>query len=165
MENYEALKQSADAHYIAKEYGAAIKDYTELIDSGLKDTGVYYNRGVAYYETKEYIRAVADLEQAVALNPGAKSFKKMLKAAQFAAKPSGFFMTLFGTRLARALEFIGGALIIIGLLAVISGIGGAALGGDVSSLISGIVVGGLAFLLFWKVYEFRSIYLGKYKAK
>lgn len=58
----------ADAYYKLKDYKSAITAYTEA--SKLKETGpLYHFRGLAYAELKDQVRAVADYEKAVKLDP------------------------------------------------------------------------------------------------
>ena len=50
-----------------KNYDKAIQTYTEIINRDNKLQLPYYNRGLAYVATKQYIKALADLNKVMAL--------------------------------------------------------------------------------------------------
>lgn len=62
-------KQDADAEYQKGNYQQAIKDYEDLLQSGVS-AELYYNLGNAYYRTDNITKAVLAYERAHLLSPG-----------------------------------------------------------------------------------------------
>ena len=62
-------KQNADTEYRKGNYQQAIKDYEELLKSGIS-ADVYYNLGNAYYRTDNITQAVLAYERAHLISPG-----------------------------------------------------------------------------------------------
>jgi TPR repeat protein len=86
-----ALMRRGAAKYNAKEFGAAIADYTEVITGNPKNAAAWFNRGSAYYGAGDQSRALADWEMAAIVAPGNAKYQETLKKAQAAAnqKPEG----------------------------------------------------------------------------
>jgi tetratricopeptide (TPR) repeat protein len=80
----EALVQRATAHYQAKEFDAAIADYTKVIGADPKNAVVWYNRGCAWHGKGDRARALADWEQATALAPDNVRYQETLKKVRAA---------------------------------------------------------------------------------
>lgn len=57
------------ANYQQKKYDAAIKDYTEALDSDPSDAVIYYNRGLAYADAGRRKEAIADFTRALEKKP------------------------------------------------------------------------------------------------
>ncbi len=51
------------------EYVSAIDDYTKAIEFEKNDADLYNSRGVAYYNTDNLDKALADYDQAIKLDP------------------------------------------------------------------------------------------------
>ena len=56
-------------HYYAKEYEAAIEDYSVAIDYDPNSSIAYYNRGSAYNSLGKYDTAIADYNKAISITP------------------------------------------------------------------------------------------------
>lgn len=74
-------KQNADTEYQKGNYQQAIKDYEELLKSGVS-ADIYYNLGNAYYRTDNITRAVLAYERAHLLSPGDDDIKFNLDFAR-----------------------------------------------------------------------------------
>jgi signal transduction histidine kinase len=53
-----------------RDYPAAVTAFTEAIERYHGDSRAYANRGTVYFYLEEHDRAIADLRQAIAINPG-----------------------------------------------------------------------------------------------
>lgn len=57
------------AYYYAKNFEAAILDFSIAIDLDSLDFEAYYNRGIIFYKQKKYPLAINDFEESIAINP------------------------------------------------------------------------------------------------
>lgn len=71
-------KQNADDEYQRGNYQQAIKDYEELLKTGVS-ADIYYNLGNAYYRTDNITKAVLSYERARLLSPGDEDINFNLK--------------------------------------------------------------------------------------
>ncbi len=79
-------------YYKSGEFKLAIKDLSQLIESGSDSPFVYHNRGLLYLQNKEYKFAVQDLSKAIENSPmpflsfqlRAKAYRKLGKTAEAA---------------------------------------------------------------------------------
>lgn len=62
-------KENSDAEYVKGNYQQAIKDYQELLKSGVSPE-IYYNLGNAYFRTDNLTQAILAYERARLLSPG-----------------------------------------------------------------------------------------------
>ena len=62
-------KQNADDEYAKGNYQQAIKDYQEILKTGVSSE-IYYNLGNAYYRTDNITQALLAYERALQLSPG-----------------------------------------------------------------------------------------------
>lgn len=67
--SFAVTKENADREYQKGNYQQAIKDYQELLKSGVS-AALYYNLGNAYYRTDNITQAVLAYERAAMLSPG-----------------------------------------------------------------------------------------------
>ena len=74
-------KDNADAEYLKGNYQQAIKDYEELLKSGVS-ADLYYNLGNAYYRTDNITRAILNYERAYELSPGDEDIRFNLQLAR-----------------------------------------------------------------------------------
>jgi len=74
-------KQQADEAYKRGNYQEAIRDYSELLKSGVS-ADVYYNLGNAYFRTDNVTQAVLAYERAYKLSPGDGSIRYNLDFAR-----------------------------------------------------------------------------------
>ena len=74
-------KANADSAYARQQYQQAIKDYEELLQSGVS-ADLYYNLGNAYYRTDNITRAVLNYERALLLSPGDRDIRFNLQMAR-----------------------------------------------------------------------------------
>lgn len=74
-------KQNADTEYRKGNYQQAIKDYEELLRSGIS-ADLYYNLGNAYFRTDNITRAVLSYERARLLSPGDEDINFNLQFAR-----------------------------------------------------------------------------------
>ena len=74
-------KLNADTEYQRGNYQQAIKDYEELLKTGVS-ADVYYNLGNAYYRTDNITQAVLAYERAHMLSPGDEDIKFNLEFAR-----------------------------------------------------------------------------------
>ena len=70
-ELWEALILQSVLYQKTKQYSLAVKTYTKALTlkSDSNETDIYLARGVAYYSLKEYDKAIADFDTAIAMNP------------------------------------------------------------------------------------------------
>lgn len=59
----------ANAHYHDGDYEAAVRDYNELVDSGLESGNLYFNLGNAYFKLGNVGKAIVNYERAERLIP------------------------------------------------------------------------------------------------
>jgi len=57
------------AHFNEKNYDAAIREYTEAIETDSSDAVIYYNRGLAYADSGRQKEAIADFSRALERKP------------------------------------------------------------------------------------------------
>jgi tetratricopeptide (TPR) repeat protein len=78
---YELLFTGGMEEYASGNYAVAIADLTKSLsfytDEG-NIVGIYHIRGMSYYYTKDYRRAMADLEIAAKLNPKDDDIRRAL---------------------------------------------------------------------------------------
>jgi tetratricopeptide (TPR) repeat protein len=97
--------------YQSKDYLGAISYYSQAINAGLDTYAVYYNRGLAYYQEKDYAEAEQDFNYAIYLNPNYADAKNMLKQAQAALHPSNWLGNI-----GSVVGIISGVVLTIGIL-------------------------------------------------
>ena len=74
-------KQNADDEYAKGNYQQAIKDYQEILKTGVSSE-IYYNLGNAYYRTDNITQALLAYERALQLSPGDNDIRFNLQYAQ-----------------------------------------------------------------------------------
>ena len=74
-------KQNADDEYAKGNYQQAIKDYQEILKTGVSSE-IYYNLGNAYYRTDNITQALLAYERALQLSPGDKDIRFNLQYAR-----------------------------------------------------------------------------------
>ena len=74
-------KENADTEYLKGNYQQAIKDYEELLKSGVSPE-LYYNLGNAYYRTDNITLAILNYERAYQLSPGDEDIRFNLQLAR-----------------------------------------------------------------------------------
>ena len=74
-------KQNADDEYAKGNYQQAIKDYQEILKTGVSSE-IYYNLGNAYYRTDNIIQALLAYERALQLSPGDNDIRFNLQYAR-----------------------------------------------------------------------------------
>lgn len=74
-------KQNADDEYAKGNYQQAIKDYQEILKSGVS-AEIYYNLGNAYYRTDNITQALLAYERALQLSPGDNDIRFNLQYAR-----------------------------------------------------------------------------------
>lgn len=79
--SYSVTKENADAEYSKGNYQQAIKDYNELLKSGIS-SDLYYNLGNAYYRSDNIPNAVLAYERAKLLSPGDADIRFNLQMAK-----------------------------------------------------------------------------------
>ena len=67
-EQIKAYYYRGTAHAYLGNYQLAIEDFSKLIEINAT-ANKYYNRGVIYYQTEEYEKAIADLTRVIAVEP------------------------------------------------------------------------------------------------
>lgn len=93
-------KENADAEYKKGNYQQAVKDYEELLHSGVS-ADLYYNLGNAYYRMDNITRAIINYERALMLSPGDEDIRFNLQLAQsktidkIAPESEMFFVTWY----------------------------------------------------------------------
>ena len=61
-------------------YAEAIADYTKAIDINPKTAEAFYNRAIAYYNTKQYAKAIEDIDSLHGLGrPGHEKLRDTLQ--------------------------------------------------------------------------------------
>jgi tetratricopeptide (TPR) repeat protein len=80
-----ALAQSGAAHCKAKEFDAAIADFTKVLEANPNIAALWYNRGYAWYCKGNKVCAIADWEKAAALEPDNAKYQDALKKTRGAA--------------------------------------------------------------------------------
>ena len=76
------FKEIANKNYNERNYNKAIEYYTKAIQYYPNDSILYYNRGNAYINLKDYSSANADFSQAIKLNPMDKRFYMQKRLAE-----------------------------------------------------------------------------------
>lgn len=74
-------KQNADDEYVKGNYQQAIKDYQEVLKTGVSSE-IYYNLGNAYYRTDNITQALLAYERALQLSPGDNDIRFNLQYAR-----------------------------------------------------------------------------------
>ncbi len=74
-------KANADTAYVHENYQQAIKDYEELLHTGVSSE-LYYNLGNSYYRTDNITKAVLNYERALLLSPGDPDIRFNLQLAR-----------------------------------------------------------------------------------
>ena len=74
-------KQNADDEYAKGNYQQAIKDYQEILKTGVSSE-IYYNLGNAYYRTDNITQALFAYERALQLSPGDNDIRFNLQYAR-----------------------------------------------------------------------------------
>ena len=74
-------KQNADDEYAKGNYQQAIKDYQEILKTGVSSE-IYYNLGNAYYRTDNITQALLAYERALQLSPGDNDIRFNLQNAR-----------------------------------------------------------------------------------
>ena len=74
-------KQNADDEYAKGNYQQAIKDYQEILKTGVSSE-IYYNLGNAYYRTDNITQALLAYERALQLSPGDNDIRFNLQYAR-----------------------------------------------------------------------------------
>lgn len=74
-------KQNADDEYAKGNYQQAIKDYQEILKTGVSSV-IYYNLGNAYYRTDNITQALLAYERALQLSPGDNDIRFNLQYAR-----------------------------------------------------------------------------------
>lgn len=74
-------KQNADDEYANGNYQQAIKDYQEILKTGVSSE-IYYNLGNAYYRTDNITQALLAYERALQLSPGDNDIRFNLQYAR-----------------------------------------------------------------------------------
>lgn len=74
-------KQNADDEYAKGNYQQAIKDYQEILKTGVSSE-IYYNLGNAYYRTDNITQALLAYERALQLSPGYNDIRFNLQYAR-----------------------------------------------------------------------------------
>lgn len=74
-------KQNADDEYAKGNYQQAIKDYQEILKTGVSSE-IYYNLGNAYYRTDNITQALLAYERALQLSPGDNDIRYNLQYAR-----------------------------------------------------------------------------------
>jgi DnaJ family protein C protein 7 len=68
-EDAESLKEKGNAAFKAGKYGSAVDLYTKAIDMSPSEPTYHSNRAAAYMSLKQFRKALADCQQALALQP------------------------------------------------------------------------------------------------
>ena len=68
-QGYKTIFFRANNSYQEKKYDAAIKDYEQLINAGLRSANIYYNLGNAYFKTGSKGKAILYYERALKMRP------------------------------------------------------------------------------------------------
>lgn len=95
------LWTSANGAYDNGAYDAAIADYTQLLDKGLRTPAVYFNLGNAYFKTNKLGLAIASYLHCLKLDPSFGPASENLNyIRQFAVdkveeKPKGFLLNIW----------------------------------------------------------------------
>ncbi|MBR6828127.1 MAG: BatD family protein [Prevotella sp.] len=79
--SYAVSKTDADSAYAKGNFQQAIKDYEQLLKSGVS-SDLYYNLAGAYYRTEDMPRAVLNYERALLLSPGDADIRFNLQMAR-----------------------------------------------------------------------------------
>lgn len=74
-------KENADNEYLKGNYSQAIKDYEDLLQTGVS-AEIYYNLGNAYYRSDNITKAVLNYERALLLSPGDEDIRFNLQMAR-----------------------------------------------------------------------------------
>ncbi|GHU42329.1 hypothetical protein FACS1894190_11530 [Spirochaetia bacterium] len=61
-----------------QDYSGALLDFNKAIEQDTLNATLFNNRGMTYYALQEWGKAIADLSEAVKLNPNNEMFKKNL---------------------------------------------------------------------------------------
>lgn len=69
-ESLDAIFRAGNAAFARGEFAAAVKNYQQVIDAGVRDPDVYMNLGLAHARAGELGRAVLAFEQTLRLAPG-----------------------------------------------------------------------------------------------
>jgi tetratricopeptide (TPR) repeat protein len=123
------LKASADAAYVAGDFGAAVDGYEQVLAQGQVSAEVHFNLGNAYFKSGRIASSILNYERAQKLAPQDEDIVFNLKVAQLSSKdrievmPELFFITWWKATL-RALPMDAWAWsAIISLLLVLLGLG------------------------------------------
>ena len=81
LSSHAITKENADSAYARQQYQQAIKDYQELLRSGVS-ADLYYNLGNSYYRMDNITRAVLNYERALLLAPGDRDIRFNLQLAR-----------------------------------------------------------------------------------
>lgn len=81
LQSHAITKQNADDEYAKGNYQQAIKDYQELLRSGVS-ADIYYNLGNAWFRTDNITQAVLAYERALLLSPGDEDIRYNLQYAR-----------------------------------------------------------------------------------
>lgn len=81
LSSHAITKENADSAYARQQYQQAIKDYQELLHTGV-NADLYYNLGNAYYRMDNITRAVLNYERALLLAPGDRDIRFNLQIAR-----------------------------------------------------------------------------------
>ncbi|MBD3321028.1 MAG: tetratricopeptide repeat protein [Chitinivibrionales bacterium] len=73
--------QKANAFYEKKNYDSAVVYYEKIIDSGIRNSDIYYNLGNAYYRQRRLGEAILCYEKAHKLSPGDRDIIANIKFA------------------------------------------------------------------------------------
>ncbi len=93
-------KQMADAEYAKGNYQEAIREYNEVLKSGVS-ADIYYNLGNAYFRTENITQAVLAYERALKLSPSDKDirfnlqFARARTADKITPESEAFFVTWY----------------------------------------------------------------------
>ncbi|WP_075590083.1 tetratricopeptide repeat protein [Labilibacter marinus] len=73
--------ENGNTFFSEEKYEEAIEAYSEILDSGVESTEVYFNLGNAYYKTGKLPEAILSYERALLLSPNDKDVKYNLEMA------------------------------------------------------------------------------------
>lgn len=68
----EKYKKKGNDYYKEKQYGHAIREYTNALMENMDYAEAFYNRGLVFYDLGQYYKAIVDFDMAIMLNPNDK---------------------------------------------------------------------------------------------
>lgn len=77
-----ASMENAAALYTSGDYDGCVKEYNEILDSGMESATLYYNLGNAHYRLGQNAQAILNYERALKLDPANADIKHNLEFAK-----------------------------------------------------------------------------------